>query len=72
MVLPGRRGGTVDQPVTKLGGPEWIDLGSAADRDPGVKAAVGRPQQHGGLGEAQQRLDRSFVLLGMVDGLGIR
>jgi len=62
----------VDQPVTKLGGPECIDLGAAADRDLGVKAAVGRPQQPGGLGEAQQRLDRSLVPVGIVDGLGIR
>ncbi|MFI5458262.1 MAG: hypothetical protein ACHRXM_22760 [Isosphaerales bacterium] len=50
----------------ELGG-ECIDLAAAAGRDLGVKGAVGRSQERGGLGEAQEHLDGSFVLLGIVD-----
>ena len=57
----------VDQPVTECRGPERMGLAAAADRDLGVKAAVGRSPEPRVGGQAHEPLDRSFVVLEIVD-----
>jgi len=70
--LPATSEVAIDEPGAERRGPECIDLGTATDLDPGVKATVGRPEEGRGLGEAQQRLDGSLALEGIIDCLAVR
>ena len=59
----------IDQPVAESRRLEPVDLVPIANLHPGMEPAVGRAIEPRTRGEAQQSIDRTFALIGILDDL---